>query len=112
MSQVVERAAITNIVSKHVAGKEHTAYTHYCQPREGFGWSITKRFSDFAALRLVSLATPRIQHVPSDCHATNSMHRSEMWWYACTVGVGRGSPGGSAVGIPCAMVPRHDAGLR
>ena len=26
-------------------------YTLYCEPREGFGWTVSKRFSDFVALR-------------------------------------------------------------
>lgn len=50
---VVERASITGIATKYSGGgkAEFTVYTLYCQPREGFGWTVSKRFSDFVALR-------------------------------------------------------------
>ncbi len=77
---VVKHASITGISTKCSQGKDFTVYavcassTHtlilltptllawrrcwnlhrytlYCEPREGFGWMVSKRFSDFVALR-------------------------------------------------------------
>ena len=49
--RVVTRATITGVETKHVGGKEHTAYMVECRPTEGFPWSVAKRFSEFVALR-------------------------------------------------------------